>query len=196
MQILPAPPTDNIYKFAAITGIWFAVALAVIFLGLAYVKDQNIIERQRSSNYDYAVAQVALIARRLDFIASGNEDSGRLVWMPISVPVEAEKPQLDNLLREYRATVTTYEATPRSEVVQRSEQLVIVVSYWFYVVFALIIVLAVVLTIFGFGGWYRYVQRPAERLLEVELKLRHAELKKLELELRNPRSLRHTRTGR
>jgi Flp pilus assembly protein TadB len=143
---LPFPPTDNLYKFMAISGVVLLI-VAPVFWAQFYITHA---ERTR----------LALRALRIDI---SPEDE----YWHAKARIERGKSATD----EQRKLVEKYDAQQEEHSRVSSEFLVY--EGFSYVVTGVAIalgLLGVVLTPLGFWLWYQRVQKPLDRILAKQLK--------------------------
>jgi len=138
---LPLPPTDNLYKFMAISGVVLLI-VAPLFWAQFYITHA---ERTR----------LALQALRID-LSPEHE-----YWNS-----KARIERGESVTDEQRKLVEKYDAL-RKESERVGSEFLVYDRFSYVVTGAAIIlgVLGLVLTCFGFPLWYRKVQKPLDRIL-------------------------------
>lgn len=179
MEILPSPPTDNIYKFAAILGLWFATLLLGIFIVFAYVTYKSSEGMKRAAVYGQNLNSEFQVSQRLEAIESGRLSEARLTWMLPNTPIDQERKMLADLRTRLSTSIAEFEALPEDPVVKRFKEFSGARLEWTLVV---VVLLAVIPTLWGFFRWYKRVQLPSEKMLAIELQIKELELARLERE--------------
>jgi len=143
---LPLPPTDNLYKFMAISGVVLLI-VAPVFWAQFYITHA---ERTR----------LAIRALRID-LSPENE-----YWN-----AKARIERGESVTNEQRKLVEKYDA--RKEESSRVGSEFLVYDRFSSVVTVIAIILwmfGLVLTPFGFWRWYQKVQKPLDRILAKQAK--------------------------
>lgn len=181
MNVLPSPPTDNLYKFSAISGLLILLLSITGFVYLTFLL----------SNYDKATdlhlqsnkADVSIreINCRIDAIKHGHIEK-----CPYrEIKKESLEDELNILLAIKRSDESVIAEYKRySELSQPLKEN----FEWIFNtgVFWLILITpssATILFVFGLSRWYKKVQVPMNELTYLNLKIRTLELAKLELEV-------------
>lgn len=181
MEILPSPPTDNIYKFAAILGAWFAAVLLGIFVVFSYVTYQSSEGMQRTVVRGQDMNSEFQVSQRLEAIDSGRFSDARLTWMSPNISIDQERKMLSDLQTRLRTSIDQFEERPEDPVVKHFKEFTASRLEWtlFIVVF-----FAVIPTLWGFLRWYQRIQLPSERMLTIELQIKELEFARLVREFR------------
>lgn len=181
MNVLPSPPTDNLYKFSAISGLLILLFSITGFVYLTFLL----------SNYDKATdlylqstnAEVSIreINCRIDSI-----EHGHIEKCPYrEIRRESLEDELNILLAIKRSDESVIAEYKRySELSQPLKEN----FEWIFNtgVFWLILItpsFATILFVFGLSRWYKKVQIPMNELTYLNLKIRTLELAKLEFEV-------------
>lgn len=181
MNVLPSPPTDNLYKFSAISGLLILLFSITGFVYLTFLL----------SNYDKATnlhfksndAEVSIreINCRIDAIK--HENIEKCPYREIRR--ESLEDELNILLAIKRSDERVIAEYKRySELSQPLKEN----FEWIFNtgIFLLLLITpssATILFVFGLSRWYKKVQIPMNELTYLNLKIRTLELAKLELEV-------------
>ncbi|WP_123658818.1 hypothetical protein [Salinisphaera japonica] len=180
-------PTDNLYKFAAISGMWLALGLLLFFAWLIHTDIQ--LDRESKAFPAYANAKNTLrnIEQRLEAIDNGMPEQNKLSWVSQDLSAGKERSLLQKIAKRHRKTIADFQALNVSsdisetmDVFQRTDVRCLGVIYIFFTVSMLI---------FGFTGWKRKVHDVDMELRAIDLTARKKELEKLELELAEKRGV-------
>lgn len=181
-QWLPTPPTDNLYKFMAISGVWLSTLVLIIYLLLGYAnfrinEDEKVfLSAAQSKNI------VAEIENRLKSIDNSAFEENRLDWIPEDISPEDERNRLIYALSRHKESISKAENIAKDDT---GEKLRIAIASGFWPIVNITIFAAVFLCYFGFTRWYKYVQKPADTAAKTEQLLREENLLKMVLEREN-----------
>lgn len=181
MNVLPSPPTDNLYKFSAISGLLillFSIAgfVYLTFLLSNYEKATNL--HLQSNDAEISIREINC---RIDAIKHGHIEK-----CPYrEIRRESLEDELNILLaikRSDESIITEYKRY--SELSQPlKENLEWIFNTRFFWFLLITPSFAIILFILGLSRWYKKVQVPMNELTYLNLKIRTLELAKLELEV-------------
>lgn len=180
MKGIPSTPTDNIYKFMAISGLWFIAGLLALYVWLVNVQIQLDKDRERSQAYFISVNMERDIKRRLDSIEKEAFDENRLDWVPENFSVEEEKNFLTMVQKNHHETIAENKDVLDSN---PGEELQLIKRWDIRLAFGVYVSLMVGLTWFGFSRWVTKTHRVEEGLRELDFEIKEKTLEKLELEI-------------
>ena len=180
MNWLPSPPTDNLYKFSAISGLWLLLGLLVFFSWLGFLQFQNAKEAKRSQAYFFAEQMEMQISARLDSINAKRPTENKLEWTPPGATLEQEQKFLQMALDNHRRTI---EKNKNIFDRKSGEDLEILKSMGFYWLMPIYVFFAVGCPFFGFIGWYRKVQKPSEEAHILDCRVKEATILKIKAEI-------------
>jgi hypothetical protein len=182
LKFLPTPPTDNLYKFSAISGLLCCLGSIVVLVYFTYL-GVHFDKAGELQMHSYS-AQKTLdkVNCRLDALKNGDVDKCPLDTMKLKDGSEKEVSLLNNIKKVQESTVNEYKkhsgiAKPLSENI---EWVVEKKVYW---IITSIPGLSFILFCFGFVSWYRKVQKPSNQMTILNLEIRQLEKSKLEAEL-------------
>lgn len=189
MRPLPAIPTDNIYKFFAILGLWMMLGVVALLGWLIYLdfqlEDQSIASRA----YYSSLNSLEDIESRLSSIEQGEFDQNKLDWMPASWDIEQEKHALTIAQDNHTETISNNKWAIETEVGEELRYLehpVISVAGVSYVA------IAVFLFYIGFKGWKIQVHDLDVELKQANIQLARSSNQKLDMEIKSlKKGLRH-----
>ena len=180
MNILPSTPTDNIYKFMAISGLWFIAGF--IFLYTWFIKTEIDLANQSQKIRSYSDSKVILnkINLRLESINTNEISANKLDWIPIDMDIKTEKIILlgakDNHQKYIDKATKDIDKEIGNELklFDRLDVRIVSIAY---------IILMVFLTVFGFFGWFKKSHKIDEQTREIDLLIKQKTLEKINLEI-------------
>ncbi|MEH8112314.1 hypothetical protein Q7I18_15370 [Aeromonas veronii] len=181
MNVLPSPPTDNLYKFSAISGLLillFSIAglVYLTFLLSNYEKATNL--HLQSNDAEISIREINC---RIDAIKHGHIEK-----CPYrEIRRESLEDELNILLaikRSDESIITEYKRYSElsQPLKENFEWIFNTRFFWFLLITPSF---AIILFILGLSRWYKKVQVPMNELTYLNLKIRTLELAKLELEV-------------
>lgn len=195
MNVIPSTPTDNIYKFMAISGLWFVVGFIALYIWLVNTQVQLDKERLKSQAYFLSVNMERGIQNRLNAILAHKPAENRLGWVPTSWTLEQEAKILSIALENHQETIRKNKDVLES---RTGEGLLLLERWDVRIAGALYISLMVGLTYFGFSRWFAKTHLVDEELRNIDrdIKLKSLEktaleIKQLKLAIRSTLRLRH-----
>jgi len=177
---IPSTPTDNIYKFMAISGLWFIAGFIALYIWLVNTQIQLDKESLRSQSYFFSVNMERNIKTRLGSINNEKFDENRLDWVPASYTPEQENKFLTKALENHQDTINKNKDVVDSNI---GEELKLIERWDVRIAGALYIFLMVGLTWFGFSRWVTKTHIVDEELRNLERDIKLKMLLKLELEI-------------
>ena len=190
MNPLPSPPTDNLYKFMALSGVWLMVFLLAFYAWLMNADYEIRAEAKELKAFITAQSSLRNIQARLASVRAGHLGENRLVWIPKEWPIEQEVHVLSEVASSHQQTVETYQKSNHNKYEESLDRLSSMGSTWFLVSY---VAAAFGLTYTGFALWYRRVQKPNEVAARIELDIKNTSLRKVEPERKQIQRHRHPR---
>jgi len=184
MKWLPSPPTDNLYKFMSIFGLWLLLGLVLLFAWLGYLNFQVKKEGERSQAYFISTNMELKISTRLASIKAKHFNENRLEWVLPDTGIEQEQKILQMALDNHRQIIEKNKDALNHNIDGMLEMLESMGFLWIMPIY---VFLAVGCPYFGFTRWYRYIQKPSEAAHELDCRLKEATLRKIESEIRQSR---------
>ncbi|WP_154124057.1 hypothetical protein [Grimontia hollisae] len=179
MKVFPAPPTDNLYKFMAITGSWLMALVVVLFMFIGYINHD--LERATVQQQSYMNSLKALrgIELREESIRNGDLTENILPWVPVSDGSNRELEYLNDRKEEHQKYISNVEENQ------------IDYGRWFDLVEATgamwfiygIVAIGWSCFYFGFRGWYTKVQKHADETVLLEKTIKELTIKQIEQEM-------------
>lgn len=184
MNWLPSPPTDNLYKFIAIFGLWLLLGLIMVFAWLGYLQFQLEKEGERAQAYFSSKRMEAQISARLASVKARRPAENKLEWMPPDISLEQEQKLIQEMLTDHKQAIEkNKDALDR----KFGEELKLLGSMGFPWVMPIYMLFTVSCTLFGFIQWHRKIQKPSEEAHILDCRLKEVEIKKIEAEIRDLR---------
>ncbi len=178
VQPVPAAPTDSIYKFFAIGGVWMLIGLLAFFGYLFHVSFQAQ-ERAKllaiSSDRDLDLVRIE--ARRAS-LRAGKTEENKLSWMPLGLSIKQELSLLRSTEKSIRSQEPVELESEDPSTILR--QLSSINAGWYIALYAAI---SILFLCFGLRGWWKRVQKPSDIAIEIDLQLKAAALEKTKLEV-------------
>jgi len=190
MNPLPTPPTDNLYKFMALTGTWLMIFLLAFYAWLLNADYEIRLEGRQLQAFVSAQASLREIQVRLLAIREGRHAENIVSWVQKDWPLEQEVRILSSVAVSNGRIVDEYQKSNHGKLGEIFDRLSSMGFLWFIVPY---VGGAVALTYSGYRLWYRRVQIPNESMARVELELKVASVRKLELEIKQTRRVRFAR---
>jgi len=163
IQLLPSPPTDNLYKFMAIFGAWVLLILALFVMGIGYLSFKSREESQQAIAYTRSVGTVLHIQDRLDAIQAGRLNDAIVTWFFFNDTAATEKAFLRKALqnnKEYLAhhqgDAERHEAWTFWQILEATHSIVFILALGGVGIFCFM---------YGFRRWYKRVQRVSDAIL-------------------------------
>jgi hypothetical protein len=176
---IPSTPTDNIYKFMAISGLWFIAGFIAIYLWLVTTQIQLDKEALKSQQYYFSVNMERKIEKRLASIENKNFGENSLDWVSVSYTPKQEKEFISKALKNHQETIQNNKSVNESTIGDKLKLL----ERWDVRVGAILyIILMVILTWFGFSRWVKKTHLVDEEIKSLDQKIKDKNLKKLETE--------------
>jgi hypothetical protein len=185
MQILPSPPTDNLFKFMTVSGAWlFAGCIALLgFAIYSQLKESDSISYR--SHIEYGQSVVREIDRRLDSISKGKlgENKPLQLCPDRQTPVQ-EMECLTQVKERWGRSIKEYE---QQQAVGEYEYAVrkLVTTKDFSYVYMGIFFVATVLLVFGILGWLKNQKMQNELLAkDLDIKKKQDDVLGVELDIK------------
>jgi hypothetical protein len=181
MNIIPKPPTDNLYKFIAITGVWFVFFVVASMMYISYLSFQIEREGLDFSTYSDSKYLIFKIDKRLTSISKKEFDKNVLDTIPTIDGGKREVQFLTNLKEIHSKVVGKYEI--RKNESKYSDQIELINTTGLLWVVFMLVFSAVICFFYGFKAWFTQVQKPADNALKLDLELKQLSIDKLKLEI-------------
>lgn len=181
MKGIPSTPTDNIYKFMAISGLWLIAGFFVLYAWLVNVQVQLDKDMIRSQAYFFSVNMERNIKQRLDSIDEEKFDENRLDWVPERFSIKEERHLLNIAYENHKKSIEKNEDVLESN---PGEKLQLIKRWDVRVASGVYVFLMVGLTWFGFSRWVTKTHLVEERLRDLDREIKRRTLEKLELEIK------------
>lgn len=181
MNWLPSPPTDNLYKFIAIFGLYLLLGLLAFFSWLGYLQFHSEREMKRSQAYFFSVQMESQISARLSSIKAKRLSENKLEWTPPGATSDQEQKFLQMALENHRQTIQKNKDVLNT---RPGEELEVMKAMGYFWLMPIYVLFAVGCPFFGFLGWYRKIQRPSEEAHVLDCKLKEATIRKTDAEIR------------
>lgn len=180
MKPIPTAPTDNLYKFVAILGLWMFLGLLALlgwFVYLEYeVKDNSI----ASSSYFRSVQALSEIEDRMESIRTGNLEENKLDWVHKSLDLEQEKHVLEIAQENHSESVAKNQYAVDSEVGEELRYIKPPVAIVFGIFYIACMSFCFVI---GFWKWKKKIQDPEIVFKKKNTELLEKSIEKLNLEI-------------
>jgi hypothetical protein len=179
MKGIPSTPTDNIYKFMAISGLWFIAGFIALYIWSVNIQIQLDKEALKSQSYFFSVNMERKINRRLKSIEKGEYELNRLDWVHSSYTPKQEKFFISKALENHQETIKNNNDVLDSKT---GEELKLIERWDVLIAGALYIALMVGLTWFGFSRWITRTHFVDEETKSFDRKIKEKTLEKLNAE--------------
>lgn len=181
MNGIPSTPTDNIYKFMAISGLWLCAGFIALCIWIVNTQVQLDKERLKSQSYFFSVNMEREIENRLNSIGAGKPAENRLHWVPASYTLEQEKQFISEALKNHQETISKNKDVLESTTGEEFRLL----ERWEVKIFGLFYVFLMTgLTWFGFSRWVTKTHLVDEELRNIDKDIKLKSLEKTELEIK------------
>lgn len=180
MQILPTLPTDNIYKLKAIAGLWMLAGFVVLGFWSVYWQYQLEVQTRHTMSYYSSINTERDILARVKSIQAGNLNQNILKWTPPYLAIPEEQKLLETALENHRKIIAMYKKEAEEE---RGNFLFYLGEKSIITFISIYVLIMSYLLLFGFGRWYRLVQKPSEQSLAAENEIKRLTIEKINLEI-------------
>jgi len=180
LNFFPKPPTDNLYKFLAVTGTWLMAFVTIFIMYLGYINHEIKKISIKQDNYYFHKNTVNDINRRLSSIKKGEIKRNVLDWTIISDGSIKETTFLNAAKKRYIERIKQYESKPRQDY---NELFKLVKATGFLWVVYLIIAIAVFCFYFGFRYWYSKVQKLSDISIQHDINIKKLTIEKMKQEI-------------
>lgn len=181
MNFLPKPPTDNLYKFMAISGIWMMGFVIAFIMYLGYLNYQIEKEGIKQNSFYRTEALSIQIDDRLASISEGNLNDNIIDWALINDGSKEEISFLNNLKKAQEKKIQEYKADPVND--EYGKQIHLAEATGLMWVIYTLIFLSVLCLWLGFRFWYTHVQKPANTLISKDIEIRNLTIEKMKLDI-------------
>ncbi|WP_218396777.1 hypothetical protein [Alteromonas lipotrueae] len=179
MKGIPSTPTDNIYKFMAISGLWFIAGFIALCIWLINTQIQLDKEGLKSQSYFFSVNMERKIKRRLESIENNEFDKNRLDWVNSSFTPEREKLFITKALESHQEAIEKNRDILNSKT---GEELKLLERWDVRIAGLLYIALMAGLTGIGFYRWITKTHLVDEETRSFDRDIKEKTLKKLKSE--------------
>lgn len=180
MQILPSLPTDNIYKLKAVAGLWMLAGFIVLGFWSVYWQYQLEVQTRHTMSYYSSVNIEHDVLARMKSMQAGKFNENILKWVPPNFTISEEQNLLKIALENHRRTIALYKKEAEEE---RGNFLFYLGENFIITALSVYVLLMCYLLFFGFGRWYRKVQRPYEQSLAADFEIKKLTIEKIRLEI-------------
>jgi len=184
---MPSIPTDNLYKFSAISGVWMLFGLLVLY-GWLINLDLEIKKELRATQAYFTLGNTLKnVEKRLDTITQGKMDEARSPLIPTSFSIEQERSFLTKISKNIKSEIEKNKhfidanSSEALEVFERTDVQVFFIVYLFF---------TVIFVVYGFIGWKTKLHDVELEIRKLDLETRRKMLEKLEFELKKERRAR------
>lgn len=181
MNGIPIAPTDNMYKFMAISGLWFFAGFIAFYIWLVNVDIQLEKEKLRTQAYFVSVNMEREIENRLKSIKDGKVSENRLDWVPASFTSEQETLFIRQALTNHRLTISKNKDIIDNRI---GEELSLFDRWDVMIAGIVYVTLMVGLIWFGFSRWITKTHFLDEKLKYLERDIKIKSMEKMELEIK------------
>ncbi len=173
MEKILTPPTDNLWKFMAISGMWGGIFILITYILLilsqaAMNRNSTVIDKVFWNDQE-----IDQIRNREVAIQQGRVNDDRTQWLYFGNSIPKEKEILANRIEYLKRENERLGASPKATA-PLDLQMVEIKFLERFIGFCYVLLCV---SIFGFLGWWKYVQLPSQRRMEIELQLLEIELK-------------------
>jgi Ca2+/Na+ antiporter len=192
-DFFPKPPTDNLYKFMAITGTWLLSLVAVSLMFLGYMsfkieKETNQIAHQM--NYRQTIGE---IDRRVLAIDEKRCNDAIISWSKEHECNDNEKKFLLRVKEVNEAHIKEYDKQDKIDFVNVWDTAKSIGVMWVFIIFTF---LGVFLFYFGFTRWYKHIQKPENEAAILDIKIKKQIIEKNMLDIALTKKSSRTRFAR
>lgn len=180
MNIIPAAPTENLYKFFAIFGLWLFVILGGVLIGLQYLSYLGDEELKATQSFYSSKDTDRKVMARIKAIQEGRLNDDR-IELSADFKVPSEELRFLQIVHEnHQKAMATAEPAMNQHIGAKFHMLERLGIKWLLPTYSAICFLFV---IYGFSAWHKHIQRPADRLIPIEFKIKEVDLQLKEMEL-------------
>lgn len=181
MNPIPAAPTDNLYKFVAILGLWMFFGLLALIGWLVYLeyefKDKSI----ASISYFRSVQALSDIENRLESIRTGGLEENKLDWVPKSWDLDQELHALEVARENHSESVAKNQHAIGSEAGKNLRYLKDPTVIGFGILYITLMSFCILI---GFLRWKKNIQDPEIYFMKKNTELVERSIDKMDLEIR------------
>lgn len=179
MNILPSPPTDNIYKFCAIVGAWLCSLLIVSIVVIVYTTMQHVDSTREYSNYSLSKFYLQQIEKRAKSIDEGDLTKNIIEWAPFKDGSDLEINFLKVSAKNHSDFIREYELRPKTN---QDQLFKLIDTKELKICFPIFAFVAIMLMLWGFKKWHSELQTKIDDSAQVDLEVKRLALKKAHLE--------------
>lgn len=179
MKWMPTIPTDNLYKFSAISGLWMLIGLFIFYAWMISLSIK--LERYNEDSFAKMISKnsLYLLEKRVGSIKNGDLDSNRLDYIPEAWNEDQELRYLSDEIKVLKDKINSYKDYSKDmikslDVFSRVDVIIFGITYIFF---------CASLVVFGFFGWKRNLHDVEKEMRSVSLNIQIKTLEKLELEI-------------
>ncbi|HCG8447415.1 TPA: hypothetical protein NJ582_001088 [Vibrio parahaemolyticus] len=180
MKGIPSTPTDNLYKFSAVAGLWFFAGLVASYIWLVSIEIKLDEELQKSSVYWRSLDAKNDLELRLISIKKGELESNEINWIPKQFKGEKELDFISNeilrhneIIEENKKFVNT-DTGSKLALLSRNDVV--------FMAFGYIIIMSCLL-VFGFFGWYKNIHKKDNEIKDLDIEIKKKAIYKVNLEI-------------
>jgi hypothetical protein len=178
MQILPSAPTDNIFKFMAITGAWLVASYLFLLVFMVYVSDRESDSSRHRTNIEFAQSLVRKIDLRLRSLEKKQFYENKI---PDLIPGQLMPAEEIEYLTTVKGRWNHY--VKQHEYNESNRQLSNAYQFLFYNKYMAIgvtstLVVSLSLLLFGLLGWWND-QKKQDEIQAIELDTKKVQLAQL-----------------
>lgn len=180
MNILPSPPTDNIYKFCAIIGAWLCTLSIAAIAFIVYTTMQHLDFSLQRSNNSLSKYYLQQIEKRTKSIEKGELSKNIIEWSPFKDGSENEINFLKVASRNHSESIRELDSKAVSDT-----DLVfkIIDNLGLKSCIPILAAFSFLLMLWGFKKWYNELQTKIDNGANIDLAIKDLNLKKIRLEL-------------
>lgn len=173
MQILPIIPTDNFYKFLAISGTWLSLGLVAFYMYLGYLNHLVEIESIESSSYFKSLNINREIDLRLKSINNNEHDKNKIEWMPNFENSDDEVIALKEIKSRHEKSIKKHEAKKEGST---HDLFVIAKKIGFIWIMPFYVFISLLSFWYGYKYWIIKVQIPSDKSLALDVQIKELTL--------------------
>ncbi len=182
MTFLPKPPTDNIYKFAALSGTWILALIIGYYLFLGYLNLNLKKESVQQNTLFTSQSMIKKIDKRLLAIYEKRLEDDKLNWVPNSDGSVQEESFLKKQKEIHNKKVSKYQPLVQKAEFKNLASLLFKTGA--HLVFLIFIPIGVFLVWQGYKQWYVRIQKPIDNQYKYDLEIKKLTIEKLNREIK------------
>lgn len=180
MNFLPKIPTDNLYRFMAISGVWMMGFVIIFIMYIGYLKYQIEKESAEVNNY-YTSKYLSLqIKYRLESISKGEIGKNIIDIIPVKDGSINEITYLKKLDEILHKEIQEYKENNKAYYFRNFELIEETGLIW---VITALSSISIIFLFFGFKYWNIHIQKPKNELILKDIEIRKLTITKMKLEI-------------